>query len=135
MALDELLICEWHGSDLRERRVPSPDWATVADSIRELDGAVRNDVYLQWSLADPTTYLCVGGGAGRYVLSGSVRGEQFFTVLNPAVTPTGVEPLVVGGQLGEYPNEIILDLAITLRMARAYFDSGRFDPTIGWVPQ
>lgn len=77
--------------------------------------------------------MCIGGGAGRYVVTGSIENQEFPTVVDAARAAEPSELLVVGGQSGQYPGNRVLDLASTLKAARRFYTTGRFDGGVAWV--
>ena len=133
MAIELLTICEWVGPSMRATEVERPQWEAVDVAIRALDNASRNDIYLTPSKADPETYLAIGGGAGRYIVTGSIKNEEFPTVIDPVKGAEPVEVLVVGGQAGHYPGNWVLDLDTALRAARAFHSTGRFEGEVTWA--
>jgi hypothetical protein len=97
MSVEVLTVCEWVGGIRRDTETTHPTWSDVEAAIRTLDNDRFNDLYLQPRQNAPETYLCVGGGGGRYVVSGSVENEAFPTVIDPAKADAPQELLVVGG--------------------------------------
>jgi hypothetical protein len=69
MSISRLIICDWASTRMRERAIESPGWEDVEQAIRALDNESRNDVYLKPLHASKDTFLGVGGGAGKYILS------------------------------------------------------------------
>jgi hypothetical protein len=103
MAIARLIICQWRGTGSSERVVAQPTLDEVEAAVGRLDNRNFNDLYLQPAAKDNETYLCVGGGAGRYILAGSVGNERFPTLTDPQRLREPAELVVVGGQEGEYP--------------------------------
>lgn len=129
MAIERLDAPTWL-SDLG-RQIDNPTWDEVEAAIRALDGRDRNDIYLVPRIADPETFLGVGGGGGRYLVTGIIASERFPTVVKElgrgAKRHEGErELLVVGGQEGDYPRRWIIDLETALRAARAFHETGEF---------
>jgi hypothetical protein len=79
----EQLTGERIDRSMRTTEIDQPQWEAIDAAIRALDNASRNDVYLVPHKTDPETYLCIGGGAGRYIVTGSIRNEEFPTVIDP----------------------------------------------------
>src|SRR5262249_25004042 len=99
-----------------------------------LDGAARNDLYLTPAVSDVGTYLCVGGGNGRYILTGAIEIDKEFPTLVESDRPADpVQELVVGGQAGMYPANWIVSLETALRAARAFYDAGGFEGSFPWT--
>jgi len=130
LPIELLTVLEWLGPDAEHVEHPDPSWELVEDAIRRLNGRERNDLYLYTDLeaAPPGAYLCVGGGeGGRYVASGLDRGETSPTfALGPGADGGGREPLLVGGNVGLYLRDRIIDLETALRAARSFYDAGGF---------
>ena len=121
----QLTTCIWSSTDCKTHDLANPAWEDVDRAIKALDGEDKNDLYLTPNAEVPETYLCVGGGNGEYVVSGSVEGERFPAVVIPDRSDELVS-LVVGGQLGEFPERFIVDLDTALTAAKAFYESGRF---------
>jgi len=115
--------------------VANPAWGDIEAAIRRLDNRAWNDVYLRPIGAPAETYLAVGGGAGRYVVTGSEAGERFPTLENPTGSETDLVSLSFGGQIGEYPSRCVVDLNAALAAARCFYDAGGFDCGVSWSYQ
>ena len=133
MAIELLTICEWAGPARHTTDVDQPGWEAVDAAVRALDNACRNDLYLTPQKADPETYLCIGGGAGRYIVTGSIRNEEFPTVIDPSKAAEPEEVLVVGGQSGCFPGNWAVDLDTALRAARSFHATGEFAGEVTWI--
>ena len=127
MTVARMTVCQWHGTRVEKDVVTRPTLEQVFDAVRRLDNAVFNDLYLEpdGSLGD--TWLCVGGGAGRYVLSGTISDERFSTLIDPARAVPLDQALVIGGQKGTYPGNQVHDLNTALQAVRAFWTTGRFE--------
>lgn len=133
MPLAMLTISDWGAAQERDTLVENPSWSQVENAAHSLNNRNLNDLYLQPEENSAETHLYIGGGAGRYILSGSINNESFPTLVDPARPPSPNVQLVVGGQLGDYPNNWVLDLSTTLQTARAFFDAGSFNCGVTWV--
>jgi hypothetical protein len=134
--LGELRIFEWRGTARTEQIVPRPPLKTVLAAVRALDGKSRNDVYLYPKAGVLYPYLCVGGGNGRYLLTGVLPGDRFPTLLDPSRPELPKEALRVGGQEGLYPRNWIHTLDTTLRTVEAFWNSGEFkapESALKWI--
>ena len=133
VSLARLTVCEWSGARRSDVVVEHPGWAAVEAAIRALNGTTHNDVYLYPTESDTDTYLCVGGGSGRYIVSGATSAGEFPTLVDLARTGEPEERIVVGGQPGDYPGHWIVDLDAALKAARAFYDAGAFTGDVQWV--
>jgi hypothetical protein len=98
MTIQLLRICEWRGDRRIDHETPDPTWEEIEKAIRALNNRDVNDVYLCVEAENDEEFLCIGGGDGRYVVTGAFE-ETFPTVVDPARC-SGEEPLVVGGRRG-----------------------------------
>ena len=133
MAIARLTICDWQGVNKRDTEVDDPAWSDVESAIRALNNRNLNDVYLQPDRTDSETYLCVGGGAGRYIASGAVNNAAFPTLVDPLRSREPKVILMVGGQPGDYPSNWVVDLQSALRAAKSFYDAGGFSSDVNWV--
>jgi Immunity protein Imm1 len=134
MPIELLSVCTWSKTDCATANTPQPTWEAVEGAVRALDNGAHNDLYLYPEASVPLTYLCIGGGKGRYVVSASLRGDKFFNVVDPSQPPDGFQSLVVGGQEGDYPTNAVVGLPTALAAARAYYDTGRCEGPVTWQP-
>jgi len=65
LPIELLTVYEWLGPRVARQEYRDPSGELVEDAIRELNGQAWNDLDLCPAAADPETWLCVGGGAGR----------------------------------------------------------------------
>lgn len=113
--------------------IDRPLWAEVEQAIRRLNGSDYNDLYLE--RPDQATWLAIGGGAGRFFVMLTVAAhtdaESWFVAYREGAEGS-TEPLVVGGQAGNYPRRQVVGLAAALRAARDYFATGERSPSLAW---
>ncbi|WP_425397091.1 hypothetical protein [Aeoliella sp.] len=126
MAIELLTICAWQRGGLDRIEVSNPTWGQVSKSIRELDGQSRNDLYLIPNVANVETWLAVGGGNGRYLVTGSINNDRFPTVVRLPESDGLDEQLLVGGQVGDYPKHWILDLDTAIIAAQSFYQTSEF---------
>jgi hypothetical protein len=132
VALALLVIPHWNPANREERSIDNPSWEQVEAAIRALNNSDLNDLYLYPRQDSRQTYLCIGGGAGRYVVIGLIEDSACPTLVDPArsVGP-GVE-LRLDGELDLVPNNWVMDLPTTVKAAKAFFEAGNFDCGIDW---
>jgi hypothetical protein len=122
-----MTLCQWRGARVERDVVTRPTLEQVVAAVQRLDNRAFNDLYLEPDGSADDTWLCVGGGAGRYLLSGSISNERFPTLVDPARQPEPVEALVVGGQEGSYPGNQVHGLKTALDVVRGFWTTGRFE--------
>lgn len=124
--LAELRIIEWKGTGYAEQIVTRPPLKAVIAAVRGLDGGAHNDIYLYPKVRSTIPYLCVGGGAGRYLVTGVLPGDRFPTLIDPSRPDLPKESLRVGGQQSLYPRNWVHSLDATLRAVEAFWNAGDF---------
>ena len=133
MSIQRLCICDWSSTDRRDVVVLNPSWLQVEDAIRALNNDNLNDIYLTPPQGSSDTFLAVGGGSGRYLVTGAIEGETFPTLVDTTSSDDTLVPLVVGGQLGQYPARWLVTLGAALSAVRLFFDAGGFDCGVEWA--
>lgn len=131
-----MILCEWRGPHLDKQVVPHPTLDQIEAAVLRLDNGRFNDLYLEPGAEESGTWLCVGGGSGKYLLSGAEGGQRFATLVDPARPSEPSETLVVGGQTGIYPRNRVHTLETALATVRAFWQSGRFQAAgLTWVEE
>src|SRR5262245_4931652 len=105
-----LNVPEWDGRHGATRTIAKPRCEDVREAIRQLDNDRFCEVYLQGFENAETFWLSIGGGAGKYLITGAAEEGHYATVVAPTICDTTKRKLVVGGQLGLYPASWIQDL-------------------------
>ena len=116
---------------MNERVLPNPTWSDVEVAVRKLDGNRFNDIYLHRDEDSEYFWLSIGGGAGRYLITGA-SSEGFPTVVERARTNLPDELLCVGGQHSYFPAKWIHPLDVALKAARSFFEAGQFMGPVEW---
>ncbi|QBC28191.1 hypothetical protein U737_15530 [Methylomonas sp. LW13] len=132
MPIAMLTISDWDSAHERDKMIESPTWSEIESAIRALNNENLNDLYLYPEKNNTETYLCIGGGSGRYVLTGSIKNQSFPTLIDPDRSSMSSTQLVVGGQLGDYPSNWVMDLCTTLQTAKAFYDGSGFKCGVKW---
>ncbi|WP_157994559.1 hypothetical protein [Peristeroidobacter agariperforans] len=91
-----------------------------------------NDVHLGLE-GNADVSLTVGGGSGKYIVSGSVAAESFPTLTDPSIAEDPHIDLVVGGQLADYPACYVVSLEHALGAVRSVAESGVFGSEFHWT--
>jgi hypothetical protein len=127
-----LTICSWSAGGRTDTVIDTPSWSDIEAAVRALNDRNLNDIHLE--LAEPPeAFLSVGGGAGRYIVSGSVEGKVFPVLIDASLPEEPRVALVVGGQLGDYPRCCVVDLDHALRAVRSVGETGEFREELGWA--
>lgn len=126
------IASEWSEARLTERRIEEPTWQDIEALIRALNQANFQEVYLHPEGENPATWLCVGGGNGKYVVAGSVNNETFPTYIDSSRSAEPMVAVTIGGQTSEYAASSIASLEQALRLARAFYDAEGFDCGVEW---
>jgi hypothetical protein len=129
--LHSLTVCEWHERRRIDSVLKNPTWPDIESAIRKLDNERFNDIHLQRDEDPEDFWLTVGGGAGRYVITGA-SPDGFPTVTDPKRAGLPDELLCVGGQDGYFPARWIHSLDIALTAARSFFETGKFSGPVEW---
>jgi hypothetical protein len=132
MGIAQLTVCDW-SQNPRDLLISQPQWSQIEAAIRALNNDNLNDIYLQPASEPTDTFLGVGGGAGKYLVTGAVRGATFPTLVDDTSDDESLTPLVVGGQLGEFPARWLVSLEAAIAAVRAFYDSGGFDCGVKWA--
>jgi Immunity protein Imm1 len=100
--------------------------------LRRLNGTNRTIVAL---IVDDDRHLTVGGGNdGRYVCY-VTSGGQILNLKNPAVgKEIKTVRIVTGGQAGEFPLDLCVDLGEVTLAAEYYAERGKPNPALAWEP-
>ena len=126
MTIKLLTVPIWDGNKSTTRNIEKPMWKEVEQAIRGLNGLNRSDVYLTPDPHEPETFLGVGGGPEHFLVTGSVNGETFPTLMNAGPMNAGEVALTVGGQSAEYPANWIHNISAVLVATKVYWQTGQF---------
>ena len=119
----------WDESADEDDDVPDPSWQEIESAIRVLDGKKRTIVTLD---AGGEWHLAVGGGsANRYVVYMTFDNMSFLNLLSREKADRTVT-LFVGGQDSLFPDNTVVDIALALRAAKAFAETGQADPSCKW---
>lgn len=114
---------------MQEKIIEKPSWEQIEAAIRLLNNQTKNDLYLHGGV---NSWLCVGGGEGQYVLTGTANNDSFPVLVNPQKASTPKLVLIIGGQAGEYSANCVHDLSQTLQATRDFYDFGGFSSITSW---
>lgn len=81
--------------------------------------------------ANEETYMSIGGGAEKYIVTVAFDNLNFYTLLDFAKS-NNIEKLVVGGQHGNFPALQCVDILRCLLAARTFALEGKLDELLTW---
>jgi|ERR1043166_2231857 hypothetical protein len=128
MSLQSIWTDNWTSSEFDSREIREPDWHSVEAAIRDLDGENKTLVKL---IAGNDHELLIGGGGGKYVITGTYGEDEHMSARNDARTGQELE-LTIGGQTGIYPAELIWGLETALQAAQVFWRTNEFDAMLPW---
>ena len=131
MPVHSLTVCEWRERRKKDSVLNNPGWSDIEVAIRNLDNDCFNDIHLHRDEDSECFWLSVGGGAGRYLITGS-SPDGFPTVVDQTRSGLPDEILCVGGQHGYFPARWIHPIEVALRATRSFFETGEFAGRLEW---
>lgn len=72
-----------------------------------------------------------GGNSGKYIVTATFDNINFYALVDLSKSEE-IEKLVVGGQAGNYPAKMCVDLLHSLLSARTFTESGKLEPLLTW---
>ncbi|MBM7774764.1 hypothetical protein JOD54_004968 [Actinokineospora baliensis] len=125
-----LSIHSWTGQREQSEEVTDPTWADAESALRRLDNRVTSQVGVETDAGD---YVSVGGGDGRYHVVLGTADDDLFTLRGGAGAEDETAQLVVGGQLGNYPADQVVDFDLAARAVRTFLAEHSADPDLDWL--
>lgn len=119
---------DWQGPAVREKDTERPTEEQVRQAIKKLDNTRYTIVGLH---ADGEAYILIGGGGGKYVVTGTLDGSDFFSLCSMAKEEVQIR-LFIGGQDGEYPSSTVVDFDSACAAALYFLREGRLAPELTW---
>ena len=118
------------GNLTEDNFIENLSWNLIETAIRELDGKSKT---LATLATDSEAYLTIGGGeAGKYLVTVTFDNLVFYNLVNTVANEEEIESILVGGQAGDYPAKMCVDLPSCLLAARTFTHSGELDPLLSW---
>jgi Immunity protein Imm1 len=119
----------WEGVKSKHDTVLSPSWTEIEAAIACLDSETLTMVTLR---GEGEAHLAVGGGGGRYVVYATFDNQKFLTLTRGGEGRSKVS-LSIGGQMGEYPEDIVVDGPLALAAAKSFAESGQINDHLHWL--
>jgi Immunity protein Imm1 len=121
----------WEGGIESEWRHDNPTAEQLDSALARMDAEVYTLITLGGS---GNSHLCVGGGAGAYVVYVTFDNLDFWNLISPGGVVDRVA-VVAGGQEGEYAAEQVVDLESTRVAAHAFLAGQGLAPGLRWKRQ
>ena len=120
----EITLDNWNGSHCKEEVYHINSSERLLEILEKLDAKQHTLVNLALS---EENYLMIGGGGGKYVVTGEENGI-IFNLINPKAGSTLKIELNTGGQIGLFESKYILSKEIAFKCAVRCL-------TMGCIPQ
>jgi len=129
MFVSNLTIENWVGNTDQGTVIENPSWQEIETAIIELNGKSKTLVTLG---TDEETYMSIGGGeAGKYIVNVTFDNMSFYNLVNFSKSEQ-IEKLVVGGQVGDYPEKMCMNLQTVLLATKTFAQLGKLEKSVNW---
>ncbi|MFB2881284.1 Imm1 family immunity protein [Floridanema aerugineum] len=129
MFVSNLTIENWVGNKDESTVIENPSWQEIETAILELNGKSKTLVTLG---ADEESYMSIGGGeAGKYIVNVTFDNISFYNLVNFSKSEQ-IEKLVVGGQVGDYPEKMCINLQTVLLASKTFAELGKLEESVIW---
>lgn len=129
MFVSNLTIENWVGNKDEGSVIENPNWQQIETAILELNEKNKTLVTLG---ADEESYMSIGGGeVGKYIVNVTFDNMSFYNLVNYSKSEK-IENLVVGGQAGDYPAKMCVDLQTVLLAAKTFVELGKLEESVNW---
>ena len=130
--VDRIAADRWEGVLCDEDEIDAPTIDDLDRVIEALDAKTRTMVSLY---GQDEQHLCIGGGAGQYVVYASMPGGQLWNLLSASDDRKDVVLVNAGGQEGDFPLRQVVDKETVLQAAHTFFRMGMLDVSLRWEKQ
>jgi hypothetical protein len=127
-----LTTCRWSGNSVSSHDIDSPTWRDVEAAINLLDGNEVNDVYIYPDRDCLDTVMVIGGGPDGYIVATTLAETRHFALTRLVRCCDGMTPVMVGGQVGDYPHHLVVGKSAVLEAAKNLYETGAIETGIGW---
>jgi hypothetical protein len=128
MFIKILSIDNWIENRNLEKEIANPGWQEIRNAISELNERERTLICLH---GESETHMCIGGGNGQYVCYATYNNDEFYNLIDLS-EKTGIVEIIAGGQLGEYPAKMCVDINRVLTAAKHFSEEGKLNPECTW---
>ncbi|RYU95296.1 hypothetical protein [Emticicia agri] len=105
----------------------------VLVSIDRLNG--EDITMLNLSCEEENHLLCVGGGKEDYILFITFDNENFDSLCDESKSSLKEKELIVGGQLGEYAENLCNSKADVMKAVAYFYKTGKPNPALSWIKE
>ncbi|ETT51587.1 hypothetical protein C170_14380 [Paenibacillus sp. FSL H7-689] len=128
--INSISIDERNGTTFNEEIVMKPTWADSLRFLRKLDGDKFTLVFFE---VTDTGSALVGGGPEYFVVSITID-EHIYTLMNDKQGNSEIS-LVIGGQLGNYCDNICIELIPMLEVLKYFYETGKLHESHQWMKE
>lgn len=125
--INSISIDERNGTTFNEEIVMNPTWADSLRFLKKLDGDKFTLVFFEVS---DTGSALVGGGPEYFGVSITID-EHIYTLMNDKQGNSEIS-LVIGGQLGNYCDNICIELIPMLEVLKYFYETGKLHESHQW---
>ncbi|WP_315795380.1 hypothetical protein [Paenibacillus sp. BIC5C1] len=118
--IKSISIDESIGATFKEEIVVNPTWTDTLSFLRKLDGDKFTLVFFEISDTDSAL---VGGGPEYFIVSITID-DTIYTLMNDKLGNSEIS-LVAGGQLGNYCDNICIELIPMLEVIKYFYETGK----------
>lgn len=123
----------WDGVRCGSRDADRPSWEQVEAALSDLDARRHTLLTLNGEAGDT---LCVGGGAGRYVVFYQDADDELWNLHAAGAPEAGPSILLnCGGQEGDFRPDQVVGSDVAREAVRTLFAVGGIDVRLGWRRQ
>jgi hypothetical protein len=119
---------QWSATASNEQVQAHPTEHDIHEAIARLDGRTYTLVIAG---GPEPAHIAVGGGPEKYVVYATFDNQRFHNLV-VGDKCNEMQPLVVGGQRGDYPLNTIVSRAQALAAVRTFAEHGKLESTLGW---
>jgi Immunity protein Imm1 len=129
MLISDMTTEQWIGNKNEYKLIENPNWTEIKTAISELDGDSKTLVTIA---IDDEKYLTIGGGkSGQYVVAVTFDNITFYNLVNPRKSPA-IQKLIIGGQLGNYPEQVCTDFPSVILATKTFAETGEMERSLIW---
>jgi hypothetical protein len=128
MYVKEAAYDEWSGLLVKERVITALNWEEIEWIVLNLDSNTHTSLTLT---SFDGKSLTIGGGEDQFVVY-LAEGDDDFLTLHSASLETCRKYIRIGGQEGDYPDNIVVSQSMALQTARHFAETGKKNDAFQW---